>query len=135
VDGQENPVSSIKFAKLYEVQKYITLDGHTYGVDFMLVNDKFYQGLPKEIQHILKTASITTATIMRGIQTIDSTLGIQFLKEKGMEVYSPTAKEKAMFKEAAQKPVMEFLEKQVGKTWIDKLMKSIKEAEDELAKR
>ena len=30
---------------------------------------------------------------------------------------------------------MEFLEKQVGKTWIDKLMKAIKEAEAELAKQ
>jgi TRAP-type transport system periplasmic protein len=134
-DGQENPVSSIKFAKLYEVQKYLTLDGHTYGVDFVLINDKFYQGLPKDIQQTLKTASITTATIMRGIQTIDSTLGIQFLKEKGMEVYVPSAKEKAMFRDAAQKPVIEFLEKQVGKTWIDKLMKAIKEAEVELAKQ
>ena len=134
-DGQENPVSSIKFAKLYEVQKYLTLDGHTYGVDFMLINDKFYQSLPKDIQRTLKTASIATATIMRGIQTIDSTLGIQFLKEKGMEVYVPTEKEKAMFRDASQKPVMEFLEKQVGKTWIDKLMKAIKEAEAELAKQ
>ena len=101
---EENPVSSIKFAKLYEVQKYLTLDGHTYGVDFMLINDKFYQSLPKDIQRTLKTASIATATIMRGIQTIDSTLGIQFLKEKGMEVYVPTEKEKAMFRDASQKP-------------------------------
>ena len=135
VDGQENPVSSIKYAKLYEVQKYLTLDGHTYGVDFVLINEKFYQGLPKEIQSTIKTAAITTGTIMRGIQTIDSTLGIQFLKEKGMEVYVPTAREKAMFRDAAQKPVIEFLKKQVGNRWIDKLMKAIKEAEAELARQ
>jgi TRAP-type transport system periplasmic protein len=133
-NGQENPVSSIKFAKLYEVQKYITLDGHTYGVDFVLINEKFFQGLPKDIQNSVKTAALTTATIMRGIQTIDSTLGIQFLKEKGMEVYTPTPKERALFKEAAQKPVIEYLEKQVGKVWIDKLLKATKEAEAEIAK-
>jgi hypothetical protein len=40
-----------------------------------------------------------------------------------------------MFREAAQKPVMEYIEKQIGKEWIDKLMKAVKEAEQELAKQ
>jgi TRAP-type transport system periplasmic protein len=129
VDGQENPVTSIKYAKLYEVQKYLTLDGHTYGVSFMLINEKFFQTLPKETQAIMKTHAITAATVARGIDTIDSTLGIQFLKEKGMEIYAPTAKEKVMFREAAQKPIIEYLEKQIGRTWIDKILKAVKEAE------
>jgi TRAP-type transport system periplasmic protein len=133
-DGQENPVTSIKFAKLYEVQKYLTMDGHTYGVDFMLINEKFFQTLPKDTQMIVKNAAVTAQNCGKGIDTIDSTLGIQFLKEKGMEVYSPSAKEKAMFREAAQKPVIEYLEKQIGKTWIDKVMKAVKEAEAEVAK-
>jgi TRAP-type transport system periplasmic protein len=134
VDGQENPVTSIKFAKLYEVQKYLTLDGHTYGVDFMLINEKFFQTLPKDVQAILKNAAITGQNCGRGIDTIDSTLGIQFLKEKGMEIYSPSAKEKALFRQAAQKPVIEYLEKQMDKKWIDKVMKAVKEAEAEVAK-
>jgi TRAP-type transport system periplasmic protein len=129
VDGQENPVTSIKYAKLYEVQKYLTLDGHTYGVSFMLINEKFFQTLPKETQAIIKTHAITACTVARGIDTIDSTLGTQFLKEKGMEIYAPTAKEKAMFREAAQGPIIEYLEKQIGRTWIDKILKAVKEAE------
>lgn len=129
VDGQENPVTSIKFAKLYEVQKYLTLDGHTYGVSFMLMNEKFFQSLPKETQAIILTDAASAATVSRGIDTLDSTLGTQFLKEKGMEIYSPTAKELAMFREAAQKPIIEYLEKQIGRTWIDKILKAVKEAE------
>jgi TRAP-type transport system periplasmic protein len=128
-DGQENPVTSIKFAKLYEVQKYLTLDGHTYGVSFILMNEKFFQSLPKDTQAIVKNVAVSASICSRGIDTIDSTLGTQFLKEKGMEIYSPTAKEKAMFREASQKPVIDYLEKQVGRTWIDKVMKAVKEAE------
>jgi TRAP-type C4-dicarboxylate transport system substrate-binding protein len=134
VDGQENPVTSIKYAKLYEVQKYLTLDGHTYGVSFMLMNEKFFQTLPKETQAIIKTHATTACTVARGIDTIDSTLGTQFLREKGMEIYAPTAKEKAMFREAAQKPIIEHLEKQIGRTWIDKILKAVEEAEADLAK-
>ena len=131
-DGQENPVSTIKYAKLNEVQKYMILDGHTYGIDFILINDKFYQSLPKDIQRTIRIAATTTVTIMRGIQTIDSTLGVQQLREKGMEVYAPSGSEKAMFRAASQQPVIEYLEKQIGRPWIDKLQKAIKEAEAEV---
>jgi len=134
-DGEENPVTSIKFAKLYEVQKYLTLDGHSYGVSFILMNEKFFESLPRDIQAIIRTDAVTAATVSRGIDTLDSTLGTQFLKEKGMEIYSPTAKEKEMFREASQKPVIEYLEKQFGKTWIDKVMKAVREAESELARQ
>ena len=129
VDAQENPVSSIKFAKLYEVQKYLTLDGHTYGVSFMLMNEKFFQGLPKEFQAIVKNAAATASVVENGIDTLDSSLGIQFLKDKGMEVYAPTPKEKAAFRDASQKPVIEYLEKQVGRPWIDKVLNAVKSAE------
>jgi tripartite ATP-independent transporter DctP family solute receptor len=134
VDGHENPVSVILSFKLYEVQKYITLDGHSYGVDFILINEKFYQSLPKETQVILKASAINAGLIGRGIQQLNSAVGISLLKEKGMEIYSPTTKERAMFREAAQKPVMDYIEKQIGKAWIDKLLKAVKEAEAELAK-
>jgi TRAP-type transport system periplasmic protein len=134
VDGQENPVATIMQAKLYEVQKYMILDGHSYGVDFFLINDKFYQGLPKETQDLLKTSAYTSATVGRGVQTLNSATGISEVQTKGMQVYSPTAAERAQFKTATQKPVRDYVASQVGTEWIDKLMKAVSEAETELAK-
>lgn len=134
VDGQENPVSVILSVKFFEVQKYLTLDGHSYGVDFILINDKFFQTLSKETQQILRTSAINAGMIGRSIQQLNSALGVSQLRDKGMEVYSPTPHERNLFREAAQKPVIEYVEKQVGRIWIDKLMKAIKEAEAELAK-
>lgn len=134
VDGQENPVATIMQAKLYEVQKYLTLDGHSYGVDFFLINEKFYQGLPKETQELLKTAAVTSALVGRGVQTLNSATGISELQAKGMQVYAPTAAERAQFKAATQKPVRDYVASQVGTEWIDKLMKAIGEAETALAR-
>ncbi len=134
VDGHENPVSVIVQAKLYEVQKYLTLDGHSYGVDFILINEKFYQSLPKETQQTLKRAAIIAGWAGRSIQQINSAIGVSLVKEKGMQVYKPNQKEMAAFKDATQKPVIEHIEKQVGKPWIDKVMKAVKEAEGELAR-
>jgi TRAP-type transport system periplasmic protein len=134
VDGQENPVSVIMQAKFSEVQKYLTLDGHSYGVDFILINDKFYQSLPKDTQQTLKRAAIIAGWAGRSIQQINSAIGVSQLQEKGMQVYRPNPKEMAMFREATQKPVIEYIEKQVGKPWIDKVMKAVQEAEAEIAK-
>jgi tripartite ATP-independent transporter DctP family solute receptor len=134
VDGQENPISAIKFAKLYEVQKYMTMDGHTFGVSFMLVNEKFFQGLPKEYQAILKNAAVTSAISENGIDNLDNAIGLQFLKDKGMQVYAPTPAEKAQFRAAAQPPIIEYLEKQVGRPWIDKILKAVKDTEAALEK-
>jgi TRAP-type transport system periplasmic protein len=131
VNGQENPVVVINYMKLYEVQKYVTLDGHSYGTHFVLINDEFFRKLPAETQNIIKKAGFIAGYVGRGSQQLNNGLGLSTLKEKGMEIYSPTPKEQAMFRETAQKPVLEYLEKQVGKTWIDKLLKAVKEAEAE----
>ena len=80
----------------------------------------------------IRTAAAMTVTIMRGIQTIDASLGVQVLRERGMEVYSLSDSEKALFRTVAQPPVLEYLEKQVGRAWIDKLQKAVKEAEGEM---
>jgi TRAP-type C4-dicarboxylate transport system substrate-binding protein len=112
----------------------MTLDGHSYGVDFFLINDNFYKSLPKETQQIVKTSAVTAALVGRGIQTLLSATYVSDLLEKGMQIYSPNAAELAQFRAATQKPVMDYVESQIGRTWIDKLLKAIKVAEADLAK-
>jgi tripartite ATP-independent transporter DctP family solute receptor len=50
VDGQENPLALISSAKLYEVQKFCSLTGHTWDGHFIFANGKKFNGLPKEVQ-------------------------------------------------------------------------------------
>ncbi len=134
VDGQENPISAIKFAKLYEVQKYMVMDGHTFGVSFILINERFFQSLPKEYQAIVKNAALTSAVSENGVDNLDNSIGLQFLKEKGMEVYVPTAAQRAEFRSAAQPAVISYLEQQVGRSWIDKVLNAVKQTEAALEK-
>jgi TRAP-type C4-dicarboxylate transport system substrate-binding protein len=107
----------------------MTMDGHTFGVSFMLVNEKFFQSLPKEYQAIVKNAALTSAVSENGIDNLDNAIGVQFLKDKGMEIYAPTAAEKAQFRAAAQPPIIDYLEKQIGRPWIDKVLKAVKDTE------
>jgi C4-dicarboxylate-binding protein DctP len=90
--------------------------------------------LPKETQELLKTSAVTSALVGRGVQTLNSATGISELQAKGMQIYAPTAAERAQFKTATQKPVRDYVASQVGTEWIDKLMKAIGEAETALAR-
>jgi len=62
VDGQENPLALIQSAKLYEVQKFCSLTGHTWDGHFIFGNAKKLQSLPKEVQDALNT-QLTAAAL------------------------------------------------------------------------
>ena len=56
VDGTENILSSSTSQKYYEVQKHITLTNHTHTGYAVVVNRKFWEGLPADIQAALADA-------------------------------------------------------------------------------
>lgn len=132
VDGQENPVSVIYSNKFYELQKYLTLDRHVYGADFILVNDGFYQKLSAEEKTMLRRAAIVAGNVGRAIQQFNSAVGVSKLIEKGMEVSKPNAAQMAEFREKSQPAVVKWLETQIDKTWIDKLQQAVAAAEKAL---
>ncbi len=55
VDGQENPLALIRSAKLYEVQKFCALTGHTWDGHFIFGNAKTFRALPAEVQSAITT--------------------------------------------------------------------------------
>jgi tripartite ATP-independent transporter DctP family solute receptor len=134
VDGQENPVSVILGNKFYEFQTYLTLDEHVYGTDFLLVNDRFYEGLDGEGRALLKRAAVVAGTAGRAIQQINSAAGVAELVAKGMKVYKPTAAERAQFREAAQPPVLAWLKNQVEPGWIEAVQSAVADAEKGLGR-
>jgi C4-dicarboxylate-binding protein DctP len=56
VDGTENILSSYTTQKYYEVQKHVVLTQHTHTGYALIVNKKFWDGLPADIQALLSTA-------------------------------------------------------------------------------
>lgn len=89
VEGQENPLSLIQIAKLYEVQKYCSLTGHMWDGQWVLANGKMWAGMPKELQTIV-SKNITEAVVrQRGdMAKLNDTVEVE-LKAKGLIFNSP----------------------------------------------
>ncbi|MBK7791099.1 MAG: sialic acid TRAP transporter substrate-binding protein SiaP [Betaproteobacteria bacterium] len=56
VDGQENPLPTIKSGKFDEVQKYLVLSGHIITPRLVVVNEAFWQGLSAGDRKIIADA-------------------------------------------------------------------------------
>ncbi|WP_315784146.1 MULTISPECIES: TRAP transporter substrate-binding protein [unclassified Bradyrhizobium] len=56
VDAQENPVSIIQVAKLYEVQKFCALTNHIWDGFWFVANGRAWAGLPDDVKTIITEA-------------------------------------------------------------------------------
>jgi len=129
VDGEENPISTIVFANFQEVQKYLTLDGHVYGVDWFVINNKFFKSLPEDLQYIIVDCAKISSGVGRGLQQLNSSVvGLQTLMDAGMEIYAPTEKEMNLFKTACQGPVIEWLQTQFSIELINEALATVDKA-------
>jgi tripartite ATP-independent transporter DctP family solute receptor len=52
-EGQENPLTLIQIAKLYEVQKYVSMTSHMWDGFWMLANKRGFAALPPDVQTII----------------------------------------------------------------------------------
>jgi TRAP-type transport system periplasmic protein len=129
VDGQENPINNIMAAKLYEVQKYLTLDGHTYGLHPWIMNNDLWNSLSTKNQQIIKDAAQMAVVAHRSASTMADVNGLEFLREQGVKIYAPTSDELEEFRRLTQEPVIEYLKEKIKGDWISELQENIKEIE------
>lgn len=133
VDGEENPLAIIAFVgKLYEVQKYLTLDGHIWSEDMLVMNTRKFKSFPEDIQHILKIAGMHSAYADRASEAFLTRILAYDLLAEEMEIYKPTAEELQMFIDTARPPVVEWLKGEIGAEAVEEFLAAVKEAEEAL---
>jgi TRAP-type transport system periplasmic protein len=89
VDGQENPLSLIDFAKLYEVQKHCALTNHMWDGYYTIMNRKSWANLPPDIQQIV-ARHIDAAAVLERQDLVAFNTDVQAkLQAKGVVFNTP----------------------------------------------
>ena len=65
VDGQENPLTIISIAKLYEVQKYCSMTNHMWDGWWCMTNQKVWDAMPADVRPIIANNFNKSALDMR----------------------------------------------------------------------
>lgn len=104
VDGTENPPSNLYTQKMHEVQKYVTVSRHGYLGYAVLVNKKFWQGLPEDIRTTLETCMKEATDYANSIAKEDNAKALAAVKDSGRsEIITLTEEERAAWKKAMNK--------------------------------
>lgn len=121
-DGQENGVTNIMAASLYQHQKHVTLDGHIYSLHAYLISDKFFNSLTDAEKKAVTEGVDKAKKIHRDMTREQDLSAKKVLSEKGMTVTELTPAEIDRFRKASQPAVRAYLEADVSKEWTDKLL-------------
>ena len=104
-DGQENPLSSIVDMRFHEVQKYLTHSNHVVGVLPIMVNKRWFEKLPPDIQKILADAAIEWADMSPELCLKNEKEMLEWLKKNSkIQMIDLTDEERQAFV-AATRPV------------------------------
>jgi C4-dicarboxylate-binding protein DctP len=123
VDGTENPPSNMYTQKMHEVQKHVTVSNHGYLGYAVIVNKKFWDGLPADIRTALETSMRDATTFEKAIAQRDNDLAMDAIKKAGKtEIYNLSAKEQAEWRKALL-PVQKDMEGRIGKDLIQAINK------------
>lgn len=103
IDGQENPVVVIYSFKLWESQKYMTMDRHTYAPATILISLKLWKSLTPEEQKLFTKAAEAGRDAARKYDNDNEAAQLAEIKKHMQVIEDPDL---ATFREAV-KPVYE----------------------------
>ena len=98
VDGQENPLANIEFARFFEVQKNLSLSSHMWGGYWLLAESEWFNKLPGDVQGIVtRNASRFTDRQRSDVMKLNDSL-VGKLQSQGMAVNKLSDADRATMK-------------------------------------
>jgi tripartite ATP-independent transporter DctP family solute receptor len=135
IDGQENPDYYIYANKLFQVQDYVIIAKHALFMNATIVNQKFFDSLPKDVQKMI-------VDTVDGMYTWAEDWGAKFnaeavdkmVKERPeLKVIRLTAEQRKPFAQAAASVRQDYInlmeDKALAKKLLDAIVKEIADAE------
>jgi len=123
VDGTENPPSNFYTQKMHEVQKHMTISNHGYLGYAVIVNKKFWDGLPADIRTKLEGAMKEATKYNNQIAQRENEEALAAVRKSGKTtIYDLPLEEQAEWRRALL-PVQKEMESRIGKDLIEAINK------------
>ncbi|MEZ5860983.1 MAG: TRAP transporter substrate-binding protein [Geminicoccaceae bacterium] len=130
VDGQENASGNVFENGMADVQKFFSTTEHIYSMTIITINEPFYQSLTPSQQEIIMEAGRLYAAVANAHKVATDRSYIERIRdEKGLTVHITTGEEKEQFRALAQGPVVEYVNEQLGKEFVDRVLAAVAESQ------
>ena len=89
IDGQDNPLPTVRAAKFYEVTKQLVMTSHLVDGIFISVATKAYKAMTPAQQQKLKAAALDAAKFNNENRIKEEGQIVDFFKQQGLQVTTP----------------------------------------------
>jgi tripartite ATP-independent transporter DctP family solute receptor len=101
IDGQENPLDTIRSGKLQEVQKYISIWNYSYEPHPFQFNRRFWEALTPEVQQAIREAADVGCAMQKRLAREALAKDLETIAQKS-EIITLTPEELQAFKDQAR---------------------------------
>jgi C4-dicarboxylate-binding protein DctP len=126
VDGCENTPSNYLTQKFHEVQKHITVSNHAHLQYAVIVNSKFWNGLPGDIRNQLNKAMDEATDYTNSIAVKENEDALAEIKASGKTTLTTLNDEQRKAWKVAMEPTFKWAKGRVGSEVLDVLTKATK---------
>ena len=123
VDGQENTWSNIYTQKMHEVQKYASVTNHGYIGYVVVVNKKFWDGLPADVRAGCEKAMKEATEYGNGQSAKENEDALAEIRKAGKTEILPLTPDQDDAMRKAMMPIYKDVASRVGQPLIDEFLK------------
>lgn len=122
IDGQDNPLPTVRDSRFYEVTRQIILTSHLVDLNYLALSKRVWDGMTPEQQAITQAAADDAAELARSRQLALEDELAAFFEEQGLRVYEPDV---AAFRERVQAA---YLASPFAESWPEGIVEAINAA-------
>ncbi len=111
IDGQDNPLPTVRAAKFYEVTTQLVLSRHLVDGVFLAIASKAWKAMTPDLQKKVQDAALAGARFNNESRIKDEQGLLEFFKREGLQVTTPDVE---AFRRHVQKA---YLESEFSKSW------------------
>jgi TRAP-type C4-dicarboxylate transport system substrate-binding protein len=89
IDGQDNPLPTVRAAKFYEVTKQLVLTNHLVDSIFIAISNKTWNALTPAQKQSVKAAAVAAAQYNNENRIKEEAQIVDFFKQQGLQVTTP----------------------------------------------
>ncbi len=119
IDGQDNPLPSVRAAKFYEVTKQIVLTSHLVDGIFIAISNKAYNAMNATQKQKVKAAAQAASSYNNENRIKEEAQLVDFFKQQGLQVTTPDVD---AFRKSVQAT---YLNSEYAKAWPKGLLERI----------
>lgn len=121
IDGQDNPLPTVKATKFYEVTKLLVLTGHLVDGVFLAMSSKAWKAMPPDLQKKVRDAALAGAKFNNENRIKEEQSLVDFFKKEGLTITVPDVE---AFRRHVQKA---YLESEFSKSWPKGMLERVNE--------